>query len=149
MRCPYCKSEDLKVIESRSAMNTIRRRRECNQCKKRFTTFETIDLTVQVRKKDGTFEDFNQDKLFKGLNAACRHSKISHDQVTEIIQTIKGELIEQQIREISSAALGQMVMDLLKKIDVVAYIRFSCVYKRFKKIEDLIAAIDSVSACEE
>src|ERR1700722_17139109 len=83
MRCPFCNQEESKVTDSRNAAetNAVRRRRECLSCLRRFTTFETIDLTIQVQKRDGRYEDFQQDKLIKGLDAACRHTRISHDQV--------------------------------------------------------------------
>lgn len=148
MRCPYCGFEESKVTDSRNSLdlNSIRRRRECLKCENRFTTFETIDLTVQVKKKDGTYEDFNQEKLIKGLDAACCHSKVSHDQVRQIVSKIIGNLIGSQVREISTKDLGEMVMDHLKKIDMVAYIRFACVYRRFKDIGEVVEAIESAQS---
>lgn len=148
MRCPYCGFEESKVTDSRNSLdlNSIRRRRECLKCENRFTTFETIDLTVQVKKKDGTYEDFNQEKLIKGLDAACCHSKVSHDQVRQIVSKIVGNLLGSQLREISTKDLGEMVMDHLKKIDMVAYIRFACVYRRFKDIGEVVEAIESAQS---
>ena len=83
MRCPFCNHEESKVTDSRNVTEShaVRRRRECLKCLRRFTTFETIDLTIQVQKRDGRYEDFSQDKLIRGLDAACRHTRISHDQV--------------------------------------------------------------------
>ncbi|HCJ83440.1 MAG TPA: transcriptional repressor NrdR, partial [Parachlamydiales bacterium] len=83
MRCPYCFHEELKVTDSRETqeLNGIKRRRECLSCQKRFTTYETIELTIQVEKRDGSFEEFQKEKLIKGLELACRHTRISHDQV--------------------------------------------------------------------
>lgn len=146
MRCPFCGFEESKVTDSRNSsdLNSIKRRRECLKCSNRFTTFETIDLTIQVRKKNGTYEDFNQDKLTKGLDAACFHSKVSHDQVRDLVSKIKSKLMVKQVTEISTEQLGEMVMDELKKMDMVAYIRFACVYRRFKdvgEIEEVIASI--------
>jgi transcriptional repressor NrdR len=147
MKCPYCHCEDSKVTDSRVAaeINAIRRRRECNQCMRRFTTFETVDLSLQVRKRDGTFEDFQQEKLIRGLDSACRHTRVSHDEVRAIANRIKLELMEKGVREIGSRELGERVMDHLRKTDVVAYIRFACVYKRFKDIGELVQAIQSIA----
>jgi len=145
MRCPFCGHEESKVTDSRDAGNAIRRRRECLKCENRFTTFETIDLTIQVKKRDGTYEDFQQEKLIKGLDAACRHSKISHDQLRTLVSDIIADLMEKQIREIAAQEIGEIVMKHLQKVDEVAYIRFACVYKRFKRIEDVVGAIESIA----
>jgi len=147
MKCPYCSNLESKVTDSRNSTDTnaIRRRRECLSCQRRFTTFETLDLTLQVKKKDGTYEDFNKDKLIRGMDAACRHTRISHDKVIEITNSITADLIEKQIREIKTEELGKIVMEKLKATDMIAYIRFACVYKRFKDIDELIDAIDSIT----
>ncbi len=144
VKCPFCHFEETKVTDSRYAaeMNAIRRRRECLSCANRFTTFETVDLTLQVLKRDGTYEDFSQEKLFKGLDAACKHSRVSHDQVRELVSKILVDLLTRQIRSIPSQELGEIVMQHLKALDVVAYIRFACVYKRFKHIEEVMRAIE-------
>ncbi|MBI3508562.1 MAG: transcriptional repressor NrdR [Chlamydiia bacterium] len=146
MRCPFCHHEESKVTDSREAaeINAIRRRRECGQCMRRFTTFETVDLTLQVKKRDGTYEDFQQEKLIHGMDAACRHTRISHDTVRAIADRIKVDLLAKGIREIESHELGDIVMQHLKKTDMVAYIRFACVYKRFKDIRELVEAIQSL-----
>ncbi|MEI6242104.1 MAG: transcriptional regulator NrdR [Chlamydiota bacterium] len=147
MKCPFCSFEESKVTDSRTAsdMNAIKRRRECLKCSNRFTTFETIDLTIQVKKRDGTYEDFKQEKLIKGLDAACRHSTISHDQVLYLVSKISADLMAKQVREIPAQELGDIVMRHLQEMDVIAYIRFACVYKRFKDITDLMGAIDSIT----
>ncbi len=131
------------MTDSRDAaeINAIRRRRECCQCMKRFTTFETVDLSLQVKKRDGTYEDFQQEKLIQGMDAACRHTRVSHDQVRAIAYKIKSDLVAKGVREISSQELGDIVISQLKNTDVVAYIRFACVYKRFKDIRELLEAI--------
>jgi transcriptional repressor NrdR len=146
MKCPFCSYAESKVTDSRTAsdMNAIKRRRECLKCGNRFTTFETIDLTIQVKKRDGTYEDFQQEKLIKGLDAACRHSSISHDQELAIVAKITADLMAKQVREISAQELGEIVMQHLQEMDVIAYIRFACVYKRFKDIKDLMGAITSI-----
>lgn len=146
MKCPFCKHESLKVTDSRDALetNAIRRRRECLQCGKRFTTFETIELTVQVKKRDGTYEDFQQKKLINGLAAACRHTRISHDQVIALSTKIMNELFHNQVQEISTMRIGEMVMKELQTLDPIAYIRFACVYRRFKVLEELEGAIKNI-----
>lgn len=148
MRCPFCHHEGLKVTDSRDAteMNAIRRRRECLQCLKRFTTFETIELTVQVCKRDGTYEDFQQQKLLNGLAAACRHTKVSYDQVIALASQITNDLLQSQIREITTTELGQVVMRHLQVLDPIAYIRFACVYRRFQDLGELEEAIKMIQS---
>lgn len=112
---------------------------------RRFTTFETVDLSLQVKKRDGTYQDFQQEKLISGIDAACRHTRVSHDDVRALADRVKVELMARGIREISSRELGDLVMLYLREIDVVAYIRFACVYKRFKDIRELSEAIESLA----
>jgi len=146
MKCPFCGNEDLKVTDSRNALdaNAIRRRRECLNCNRRFTTFETIELTIQVRKRDGLYEDFQEEKLTSGLEAACRHTRVSYEQVRTLASKITSELMERQVREISTKEIGEIVMKYLKTMDTIAYIRFACVYRRFKDIGELMEAIQSI-----
>jgi transcriptional repressor NrdR len=150
VRCPFCHHEDSKVTDSRfaSEMNAIRRRRECGQCMRRFTTFETVDLSLQVKKRDGTYEDFLQEKLINGMDSACRHTCISHDQVRSFAYKIKADLVTKGIREIGSQELGEIVLQHLLQSDVVAYLRFACVYKRFTNVKELVKAIQSVAPKE-
>ena len=151
MRCPFCQYEGLKVTDSRDAteMNAIKRRRECLQCSRRFTTFETIELIVQVKKRNGTYEDFQQQKLMNGIAAACRHTKISHDQVIVLASQITNELMHAQVQEISTTQLGEMVMKHLQLLDPIAYIRFACVYRRFKDLRELEEAIKMIHSKDE
>lgn len=151
MKCPFCHHLESKVTDSRNAneMNAIRRRRECLKCFKRFTTFETVDLTLQVKKRDGRYEDFNLDKLLRGLAAACRHTRVSHDQVRELASDIAMNLMGRQVREISSTELGELVMQRLQRLDTVSYIRFACVYKRFKDMDQLVSAIQGLAPDED
>lgn len=151
MKCPYCKHEDLKVNDSRNAteMNAIRRRRECLGCQKRFTTFETVELTVEVKKRDGRYEDFQQHKLIKGLEAACRHTTVSHEQVIVIATQISGELLQSQVKEISTTEIGDLVMTKLQHLDPIAYIRFACEYRRFKDVTELMDVIQSIETKDE
>ncbi len=147
MKCPFCSFEESKVTDSRNALetNAVRRRRECLQCFKRFTTFETVDLTFQVRKRDGRYEDFSQEKLIRGIDMACRHTMISHQQVRAISSKITTDLMERQLREIDTVELGEIVMKHLHDLDQIAYIRFACVYKRFKRVDELKDALENFS----
>lgn len=147
MKCPFCDHEELKVTDSRNASeaNAIRRRRQCLHCDKRFTTFETVELALQVHKKDGRYEDFQEHKLLSGLVAACRHTRISPDQVQELASTITTQIIDLQTRQISTQKIGEIVMEHLKRLDDIAYIRFACVYRRFKDIDELVEAIATLN----
>jgi transcriptional repressor NrdR len=147
MKCPYCSFEESKVTDSRNSVetNTVRRRRECLKCFKRFTTFESVDLTFQVRKRDGRYEDFNQEKLIRGIDMACRHTSISHQQVRALANKITADLMERQFREIDTVELGEIVMKQLHELDQIAYIRFACVYKRFKRVDELKDALEHFS----
>ncbi|MBB65773.1 MAG: transcriptional regulator NrdR [Waddliaceae bacterium] len=151
MKCPYCKHDELKVTDSRnsSECNGIKRRRECLRCQRRFTTFETVDLSMQVHKRDGHYEDFQQSKLIKGLDAACRHTSISRDQILALASRVTQELMQRQAQVLSATAIGEIVMRHLKELDTIAYIRFACVYRRFKDVDELMEAIQKVRVQEE
>jgi transcriptional repressor NrdR len=144
MKCPFCGNEESKVTDSRNAADshTIRRRRECLKCMRRFTTFESIDLTIQVKKRDGKYQEFQMEKLIRGLDAACRHTRISHDQVRALASDITQTIFEKGIREIDSLEIGEILMDKLKVLDTVAYVRFACVYRRFKDRDELMLALE-------
>lgn len=150
MKCPFCQYDELKVTDSRDApeMNATRRRRECLSCGRRFTTFETIELTVQVRKRDLRYEEFQQSKLIRGLDAACSHTTVSHEQVIALASQITDDLMNSQAKEITTAEIGELAMKLLKALDPIAYIRFACVYRRFKEISELIDAIKGIQTAE-
>lgn len=146
MKCPYCHHPDTKVTDSRDAsdLNAIRRRRECLDCQRRFTTFETVELSVQVHKRDGRYEEFQQQKLVRGLEAACRHTRISNDHVIALATQITSDIMQRQLQVISTSDLGVMVMKLLQERDSIAYIRYACVYRRFQNIDELVAAIQVI-----
>ncbi|MDN3504410.1 MAG: transcriptional regulator NrdR [Rhabdochlamydiaceae bacterium] len=150
MQCPFCGDEDIKVTDSRNATdaNAIRRRRQCLSCQKRFTTFETVDLAVQVKKRDGSYQDFNLEKLTNGLSAACRHTRVGPEQVSALSSEVSSEIMEKGLREIETTVIGEMIMQKLKVLDTIAYIRFACVYRRFKDMDELINAIQSASTLE-
>ncbi len=146
MRCPFCHHEESKVTDSRTVVetNSIRRRRECLQCLRRFTTFETLDLTLQVLKRDGCYEDFSQEKLLKGLDAACRHTAVSRDQLRLIAYRITADLMERPQKEATTKEIGEIAMKSLQELDTIAYIRFACVYRRFKHVDELMDALESI-----
>lgn len=146
MRCPFCQHEEQKVTDSRDApeSNAIKRRRECLNCGKRFTTFETVDLTLQIHKRDGRYEEFQLSKLTRGIEAACQHTTISHEKVRELASEIANDLQSRQFKVIDSQELGEIVMQHLQALDPIAYIRFACVYRRFKEIRELEEAIAAI-----
>lgn len=151
MKCPFCHHSELKVTDSRNAcdVNAIRRRRECLSCCRRFTTFEMVEPIIQVLKRDGHYQDFQEQKLIQGMESACRHTRLSHEQVRVIASEITREIMDKQSREISSKQIGEMVMDKLKDLDMIAYIRFACVYRRFKDVEELIEEIQASKSGEK
>ncbi|MGC8538483.1 MAG: transcriptional regulator NrdR [Candidatus Micrarchaeia archaeon] len=134
MRCPYCFSEDVAVVDSRyvEATNSIRRRRMCNACKRRFTTYETIvKMGITVIKHDNTREPFNKDKIIVGMEKACEKRPVSHEQIEAIADKIERKIIASGVAEVKSSRIGEMVIRELLKIDPVAYIRFASVYNNF------------------
>ena len=145
MKCPECGFEDSKVIDSRPAENKIRRRRECLKCKARFTTYEIIEsLPIIVIKKDKSREAFNRDKLMTGLLRACEKRPVSIDTLDKMIDEIESVLQNSLDREVSSEKIGQLVMEKLKKIDEVAYVRFASVYRQFKDINTFMHELNKL-----
>ena len=137
MKCPFCGYKESKVIDSRSTEDNekIRRRRECLKCQERFTTYETVEtIPIMVIKKDRSREIFNEDKLLKGILKSCEKRPIKISDIEEIVINIKKQLQNSMEKEVSSLTIGNLVMEQLKKIDSVAYIRFASVYKKFKDI---------------
>ena len=139
MKCPYCGVNETEVVETRDSedLETIRRRRSCLKCEKRFTTYERIEnINLVVIKKDGKREQFNRDKLKSGLLRACEKTKVSLDAIEKIVTEVERELRGADSIEIDSKKIGQLAANKLKKIDKVAYIRFSSVFRRFVDVED-------------
>ena len=136
MECPYCHHIETKVTDSRDTGSyTIRRRRECLKCNKRFTTYEYIEMTpVYIIKKDGRREKFERNKIKKGLMKALEKRPVSHDKIEEIINIIEDKIRKTGKEEIESSVIGEYVMDQLKKTDQVSYIRFASVYRSFADI---------------
>ncbi len=136
MRCPFCGRENTRVIDSRPAEdNAIRRRRQCDACQKRFTTYEKVEtLPLMVIKKDNNRESYNRSKIEAGVIHSCHKRPISADQITELVDEIENTLFNTEKREIESSRIGEMVMDRLKNLDPVAYVRFASVYREFKDV---------------
>ena len=139
MKCPYCGSKETEVVETRDSedLETIRRRRNCIKCEKRFTTYERVEnINLVVIKKDGKREQFNRDKLKNGIIRSCEKTTVTVDDVERIVTEVERELRGRESVEVESKKIGQMVAIRLKKLDKIAYIRFSSVFKRFVDIED-------------
>ncbi|MGI6677553.1 MAG: transcriptional regulator NrdR [Dehalobacterium sp.] len=152
MRCPFCHFEDSKVLESRSADEgrSVRRRRECLSCERRFTTYEKIEeLPLIVVKKDGKREVFDGKKLFNGLVKACEKRPVTYDQLEEIVDGIEREFRHSLDREISSGLIGEKVMTQLQELDEVAYVRFASVYRQFKDVHTFIEEIQQLQKKSE
>lgn len=149
MKCPYCGYEDSKVVDSRPADEgeSIRRRRECLQCSKRFTTYETVEKTpVMIIKRDNTREPYNRQKLLNGIMRACEKRPISIEKIDEIIEKVETKIYGQMEREISSKLVGEYTMEYLKDVDEVAYVRFASVTRQFKDIHTFMEELTKLLA---
>ncbi|MCD6151691.1 MAG: transcriptional repressor NrdR [Deltaproteobacteria bacterium] len=147
MKCPFCSFLEDKVIDSRLSKDqtTIRRRRECLSCGKRFTTFEKIEINLPlIIKRDGRREAYAREKVELGLKKACEKRPVGIDEIEKIINTIEQELQESGEKEVGSSVVGEKIMQLLKKLDDVAYIRFASVYRQFKDINEFIQELQGM-----
>jgi len=145
MRCPFCKADHDKVIDSRASTDSfvIRRRRECLDCEKRFTTYERIEETpIRVVKKDGSRETFERRKMMSGMLMACGKRPVSIEQLDGITRRIEEKMGEKFDREVTSKWLGQQIMRELRKLDKVAYIRFASVYREFQDMDDFLEEVE-------
>lgn len=141
MRCPFCGKIDTKVIDTRTMEeNTvIRRRRYCDECGGRFTTYERIDtIPLTVVKSDNTRETFNRDKLTKGILISCSKRPVSREQIDKVVTDIENSIINSARKEVPSKEIGEMVMERLKEIDEVAYVRFASVYRQFTDVDSFM-----------
>ena len=148
MHCPFCHADDTKGIDSRlvSEGDQVRRRRECSSCKERFTTFEVAELLMpKVIKTDGTREPFDDEKLRAGLQRALEKRPVSVERIETAISHIKHTLQSTGERELPSATIGTLVMDQLRQLDEVAYVRFASVYRRFQDVEEFRQEIDRLA----
>lgn len=149
MRCPFCGAEDTKVIDSRLVAegDQVRRRRECQSCSERFTSYETAELLLpKVVKQDGVREPFNEDKLRAGILRALEKRPVSVEQIEAAVNHIKHDLMATGEREVSSLKIGEGVMHQLRVLDHVAYVRFASVYRSFQDLDEFRQEIDKLSA---
>lgn len=147
MRCPYCNHNSDKVIDSRETQEavSIRRRRECLNCGRRFTTYEYIEKTpLMVVKKDGRREPFNHEKIFNGLVQACQKRPVSMERIDRLVADVEKEIQKKFDQEINSKYIGELVMDKLSRIDDVAYVRFASVYRQFKDVNQFMRELRDV-----
>ena len=137
MKCPFCGEENTKVIDSRPAEenNSIRRRRHCEVCGKRFTTYEKVEtIPLIVIKKDDNREPYDRSKIERGIVRSCHKRPVSYDQIVSTVEEIEAEIFNKEEKEISSNEIGEIVMDKIKELDQVAYVRFASVYREFKDV---------------
>ncbi|MBE6022695.1 MAG: transcriptional repressor NrdR [Cellulosilyticum sp.] len=147
MKCPYCGSITSKVLNSRPVNedDSIKRRRQCESCSRRFTTYEKIEtVPLMVIKKNQSREVFDRDKLFKGILRSCNKRNISIEQIETLVHTIETQLFNRELREISSTQIGEITMQLLREVDEVSYIRFASVYKQFICIDEFITELENI-----
>lgn len=152
MLCPFCGNLEDKVVDSRESIqgNVVRRRRECLKCHRRFTTYERIDtIPFQVIKRDGRREKFDRDKLLQGLYKACQKRAVPAIKLEEIADEVEGAIQNSVDREIATSEIGSIIMDRLKEMDQVAYVRFASVYRRFGDISEFIEEVKKLASKEK
>ncbi len=147
MKCPFCEHTDTKVVDSRHTeeSHAIRRRRECEKCTKRFTTYEKIEeVVLMVIKKDGSRETFDRNKVMSGIVKACEKRPVPVFEMEKIVDEIERGLNNMMEKEVNSTFIGELIMDKLKEVDEVAYVRFASVYRQFTDINTFISEIESL-----
>ena len=152
MKCPFCGHPDTRVIDSRPAEenNSIRRRRVCDECGKRFTTYEKVEtIPIIVIKKDKNREQYDRAKIESGVLRACHKRPISADQITRVVDDVETEIFSMEEKEIESRVIGELVMNKLKDVDDVAYIRFASVYREFKDVNTFMDELKQVLKAEK
>lgn len=152
MKCPYCHSSNTKVLDSRSTEDetAIRRRRICGDCDKRFSTYERYeDTTIMVVKKDDTRESFNANKIISGVVKSCQKRPVSMEEIEQVAKNVEISINHQGKKEISTEEIGNIVMDELKKLDQVAYVRFASVYREFKDVDSFYHEIRNLRNKED
>ena len=142
MRCPYCQCSETRVVDSRESEDVTRRRRECDSCSKRFTTYERVEaVALTVLKKDGRRESFDREKLRRGLLRACEKTSVTIEQVNTVVDRIEARLRGLATTEIPSRRIGELAMRYLRTLDKVAYVRFASVYREFADVGELYAEV--------
>ncbi len=152
MKCPYCAYTTSKVLDSRpmGENDAIRRRRQCERCNKRFTTYEQVEsIPLMVIKRDTSREPFERNKLLGGILRSCNKRNISISQIEELVDSIENEIYNRENKEIESIELGELTMKELKGLDEVSYIRFASVYKKFVCIDEFITELENIKAVKE
>lgn len=147
MKCPFCNQENTRVIDSRPVPdnNSIRRRRQCDECGKRFTTYEKIEtIPLTVIKKDQSREQYEQRKIQDGITRACYKRPVSVERIESLMDEIETEVFNREEKEIPSALIGEIVMDKLKDLDAVAYVRFASVYREFKDVDTFMDELKKI-----
>ena len=147
MKCPYCGVENTRVIDSRPADDgdAIRRRRQCDACNKRFTTYEKVDsIPLVVVKKDNNREQYDRAKIEAGVLRSCHKGPISVDQIKAFVDEIENEIFAMEVKEISSSTIGELLMEKLKTLDPVAYVRFASIYREFKDVNTFMDEIKKI-----
>lgn len=151
MRCPYCGNGHSSVVETRRNTDeeSIRRRRECKECGERFTTYETIrSPCIKVEKSDGSIEDFSREKLISGVSKACEKRPVDREQIQDIVDSIEAMLAEDDPEIVKSKEIGEMVMERLKEVDEVSYIRFASVYRSFDDVSSFEEELENLKSEE-
>lgn len=152
MRCPYCHHLDSKVVDSRPTEEgaSIRRRRECISCGRRFTTYEQIEVTpMTVKKKSGGIDVFDRNKVLKGLIKSCEKRPVSLESMEAVVDDIEATLQSKMVKQITSEEIGEMILERLKDLDEVAYVRFASVYRRFQDIDSFLKELEELKARDE
>lgn len=152
MKCPYCGNLTSKVLNSRPVNedDAIKRRRQCEKCNRRFTTYEKIEtIPLMVIKKNQSREVFDRDKLFKGIVRSCNKRNISLERIEELVHTIETKILNSEIKEISSTQIGEIAMQYLRELDEVSYIRFASVYKQFVCIDEFITELENIKRLKD
>lgn len=152
MRCPYCHHLDSKVVDSRPTEEgaSIRRRRECISCGRRFTTYEQIEVTpMTVKKKSGGIDVFDRNKILKGLIKSCEKRPVSLESMEALVDDIEATLQSKMVKQITSEEIGEMILERLKDLDEVAYVRFASVYRRFQDIDSFLKELEELKARDE
>ena len=147
MRCPFCRSDNDRVIDSRSGDDgaTIRRRRECLACRRRFTTYERVERQLlTVVKKEGVRDPFDRDKIKRGLAKACWKRPVTEDEIEGVVLSLEAELYGAYESDVPSRVIGERLMELLKDLDQVAYVRFASVYREFKDVRDFVDELEPI-----
>ena len=152
MKCPFCGEEDTKVIDSRSADDntSIRRRRQCESCGKRFTTYEKVEtIPLLIIKKDSTREMYDRAKLEGGVLRACHKRPISVEAIGRLVDSVENKIFTREEREVKSSDIGELVMEELKELDAVAYVRFASVYREFKDVNTFLEELEKLYKREQ